>query len=99
MIMKQNYRLISFFLVIAMVFSLTGSFTARAESSITITLRIEQDETMMAAPVQITLTDTDTQTDYGLGLATGPVTQTATPLHALAKYMKSKGHYSYAETF
>lgn len=91
MIMKQNYKLISFVLVIAMFFSLTDSFTARAESSVTITLRIEQDETMMASPVQITLTDTDTQTDYGLGLATGPVAETATPLHALAKYMKSRG--------
>lgn len=89
--MKQKYRLLSFILAIAMVFSLTNHFTAKADSSVTITLRIEQDESMMAAPVQVTLTDADTQTDYGLGLATGPAAQTATPLHALAKYMRSKG--------
>lgn len=89
--MKQKCRILSFILVIAMVFSLTNHFTTKADSSVTITLRIEQDESMMAAPVQVTLTDADTQTDYGLGLATGPAAQTATPLHALAKYMRSKG--------
>lgn len=89
--MTYKCRLISFILVLAMTLSLTNGLTARAESSVTITLRIEQDEVMTAAPVQITLTDADTQTDFGLGLATGPVASTATPLHALAKYMRQKG--------
>ncbi len=89
--MTQKRRFISCFLVLAITLSLTNGLTARAASSVTITLRIEQDESMMAPPVQITLTDADTQTDYGLGLATGPVTSTATPLHALAKFMRQKG--------
>lgn len=89
--MTQKRRFISCILVLAITLSLTNGLTARAASSVTITLRIEQDESMMASPVQITLTDADTQTDYGLGLATGPVSSTATPLHALAKFMRQKG--------
>ncbi len=60
--MTQKRRFISCILVLAITLSLTNGLTARAASSVTITLRIEQDESMMASPVQITLTDADTQT-------------------------------------
>lgn len=90
--MKQTKKGLSFLLAIAMVLSLAyGPNVKAAATSVTITLRVEQDEDMVAAPVQITLTDEDTQTGFGMNLATGPAAEVATPLHALAKYMKSKG--------
>lgn len=55
---------------------------AKAADTLTITLRVEQDEYTLIPPVQVTLTEADKK-DYGIGLPTDIIT----PLHALAKYM------------
>lgn len=89
---KHTRKLLSCILAIAMVFSLAYSYDAKAAATVTVTLRLEQDGSTLAAPVTITLTDEDTKTDHGLtGLATGAVTEVASPLHALVKYMETKG--------
>ncbi len=86
--MKQAKKLWSLLLAFVLVLSLTNGFTAKADTtdtatSITVTLRVEQDEATLVAPVKITLTDEDKK-DFGIGLST----DTLTPLHALAKYME-----------
>jgi hypothetical protein len=86
--MKQAKKLWSLLLAFVLVLSLTNGFTAKADTtdtatSITVTLRVEQDDATLVAPVKITLTDEDKKS-FGIGLST----DTLTPLHALAKYME-----------
>ena len=80
--MKNKKKLLSLLLVFIMALTMFQGFAAKAESSITVTLRVEQDEATLVPPVQVTLTDADKK-DYGIGLGT----ETLTPLHALAKYL------------
>ena len=80
--MKNKKKLLSLLLVFIMALTMFQGFAAKAESSITVTLRVEQDEATLVPPVQVTLTDADKK-DYGIGLDT----ETLTPLHALAKYL------------
>ena len=80
--MKNKKKLLSLLLVFFMALTMFQGFAAKAESSITVTLRVEQDEATLVPPVQVTLTDADKK-DYGIGLGT----ETLTPLHALAKYL------------
>ena len=49
---------------------------AKAADTLTITLRVEQDEYTLIPPVQVTLTEADKK-DYGIGLPTDIIT---TPL-------------------
>lgn len=83
--MKNKKKLLSLLLVFIMALTMFQGFAAKAESSITVTLRVEQDEATLVPPVQVTLTDADKK-DYGIGLET----ETLTPLHALAKYLTEK---------
>ncbi|MCI5732396.1 MAG: DUF4430 domain-containing protein, partial [Eubacterium sp.] len=83
--MKNKKKLLSLLLVFVMALTMIQGFAAKAESSITVTLRVEQDEATLVPPVQVTLTDADKK-DYGIGLET----ETLTPLHALAKYLTEK---------
>lgn len=83
--MKNKKKHLSLLLVLVMVLSMVSGYVAKAETSITVTLRVEQDEATLIAPVQVTLTDADKK-DYGIGLDTDKLT----PLHALAKYMSEK---------
>lgn len=83
--MKNKKKLLSLLLVFVMALTMFQGFAAKAESSITVTLRVEQDEATLVPPVQVTLTDADKK-DYGIGLET----ETLTPLHALAKYLTEK---------
>lgn len=69
-------------MTIAITFAFAGSIVSRADTSITVTLRIEQDAATELLPVSVTLTDADKR-DFGIGLST----ETLTPLHALAKYL------------
>lgn len=83
---KKNIKsFLSLFLAVVMILSLTDGFTAKAAAALTVTLRIEQDESTLLTPVQVTLTDADKR-DFGIGLST----ETLTPLHALAKYLSEK---------
>lgn len=86
--MKTSKKLLSLLLVFVMAFSLTNGFIAKAEAgTVTVTLRVEQDEATLITPVSITLTEADKK-DYGIGLSTTMLT----PLHALAKYLsENKG--------
>ncbi len=83
--MKHTKKLLSFLLIFSMLFSLGNGFIAKAETTLTVTLRIEKDASTELAPVSITLTDEDKR-DFGIGLGT----ETLTPLHALAKYLEKE---------
>ena len=67
--MKNKKKLLSLLLVFIMALTMFQGFAAKAESSITVTLRVEQDEATLVPPVQVTLTDADKK-DYGIGLDT-----------------------------
>lgn len=83
---RFKIQCLSLLLSLVMVLSLTNGFTANAATNtITVTLRVEQDETTLITPVSVTLTDADKK-DFGIGLST----ETLTPLHALAKYLSQK---------
>lgn len=85
--MKQTKKQLSLLLVLVMVLSVFNGYTAKAETNITVTLRVEQDAKTLITPIEVTLTDADKK-DYGIGLPT----ETLTPLHALAKYLtEAKG--------
>ena len=87
--MKQTKKFLSLLLTFVMVLTLTNGLTVKAEDTqtgtITVTLRVEQDEATLVAPAKVTLTEEDLKNDYGLQ---GLNDETLTPLHALAKYMK-----------
>ena len=83
--MKHTKKLVSLLLTFVMVMSLTNSFVAKAATTITVTLRVEQDDASVITPVTVTLTEED-QKDFGIGLPTDKLT----PLHALAKYFTEK---------
>ncbi len=80
--MKNKKKLLSLLLIFAMTFTMLQGYVAKAQSTITVTLRVEQDEKTLIPPVQITLSEDDKK-DYGIGLGT----EILTPLHALAKYL------------
>lgn len=83
--MKNKKKHLSLLLVLVMVLTMVSGFVAKADTSITVTLRVEQDEATRIPPVQVRLTDADKR-DFGIGLDTDKLT----PLHALAKYMSEK---------
>lgn len=83
--MKNKKKHLSLLLVLVMVLTMANGFAAKAETSITVMLRVEQDEATLITPVPVTLTDADKK-DFGIGLDTDKLT----PLHALAKYMSEK---------
>lgn len=83
--MKNKKKHLSLLLVLVMVLTMASGFASKAETSITVMLRVEQDEATLITPVPVTLTDADKK-DFGIGLDTDKLT----PLHALAKYMSEK---------
>lgn len=83
--MKNKKKHLSLLLVLVMVLTMASGFASKAETSITVMLRVEQDEATLITPVPVTLTDVDKK-DFGIGLDTDKLT----PLHALAKYMSEK---------
>lgn len=83
--MKNKKKHLSLLLVLVMVLTMASGYAAKAETSITVMLRVEQDEATLITPVSVTLTDADKK-DFGIGLDTDKLT----PLHALAKYMSEK---------
>lgn len=88
---KQINRIFAFVLVLALTVSAwNGQSLARAAGSITITLRIEQDNATLLPPVSVTLTEADKNNDFGVGLSTGEAA-TYSPLRAYAKYLSEKG--------
>ncbi len=91
--MKHSKKLLSLLLMLAMILSLGDGYVAQAATqaaeSITVTLRIEQDEDTLLTPVQVTLTDEDKDTDYGIDLIGTGDDATLSPLRALAKYLST----------
>lgn len=87
--MKNTKKLLSLLLVFVMTLTLANGFTAKAAAAITVTLRIEQDETTLLAPVQVTLTDEDKNNDFGIDLLTTGENATLSPLRALCKYLST----------
>lgn len=83
--MKNKKKLLSVLLVFVMTVSVFHGYAAKAADAVKVTLRLEQDNKTLVAPVEVTLTDEDKK-DYGIGLST----ETLTPLHALAKYLTEK---------
>ena len=81
--MKNTKKLLSLLLVFVMTITLTNGFVAKAAETITVTLRLEQDQTTLTKPVQITMTPDDVKAYGDLKLPT----DTMTPLHVLAKYL------------
>ena len=57
--MKHVNKLLSFVLVLALTCSLTSGFVSKAAGTITVTLRIEQDDSTLLPPVSDTLTEED----------------------------------------
>lgn len=88
--MKHVNRIFSFVLVFAMIVSLGSSYTAKAAGTVTVTLRIEQDDATLLSPVSVTLTEEDKNNDFGIGLSTGN-DAAQSPLRAYAKYLAQKG--------
>lgn len=88
--MKHVKKLFAFVLAFAMIVTLTTGYVAKATSTLTVTFRMEMDESTAIKPVSITLTDADKK-DYGIGLST----TTLTPLHAMAKLFTE--HYGATE--
>lgn len=87
--MKITRKLLSFLLVFALTFSLTNVFMAKAADNVTVTLRIEQDDSTLLSPVTITLTEEDKNNDFGIGLSTGE-DAALSPLRAYAKYLSTE---------
>lgn len=88
--MKQGKKRMAFVLAFVMSLSLLNGYVAKAAEAVTVTLRIEQDEATLLAPVSVTLTDEDKNNDFGIGLSTGP-DAAQSPLRAYAKYLSGKG--------
>lgn len=88
--MKHVNKLLSFVLVLALTCSLTSGFVSKAAGTITVTLRIEQDDSTLLKPVSVTLTEEDKNNDFGIGLSTGS-DAAQSPLRAYAKYLSEKG--------
>ena len=88
--MKHVNKLLSFVLVLALTCSLTSGFVSKAAGTITVTLRIEQDNSTLLPPVSVTLTEEDKNNDFGIGLSTGS-DAAQSPLRAYAKYLSEKG--------
>lgn len=95
---KQRNRLLSFVLVLALSLSmLSGQVSAKSttaaaatKATITVTLRIEQDDATLLPPVSVTLSEEDKNNDFGIGLSTGD-DAALSPLRAYAKYLSEKG--------
>lgn len=91
---KQGKKLLSFVLILALSLSILGGpISAKAEgsaTSVTVTLRIEQDDATLLSPVSVTLTEEDKNNDFGIGLSTGDAAAFS-PLRAYAKYLLEKG--------
>lgn len=87
--MKNTKKLLSLLLVFVMTLTLANGFAAKAATAITVTLRIEQDETTLLAPVQVTLTDEDKNNNFGIDLLTTGEDATLSPLRAFAKYLST----------
>ena len=87
--MKQTKKFMSLLLAFVMVLSLTNGLTVKAAeaatSTITVTLRVEQDEATMVPPTKVTLTEEDLTKDYGISLPTGKLTT----MTAVAKYLET----------
>lgn len=81
--MKNSKKLLSLYLVIVMTLSMANGFVSKAADTITVLLRIEQDQATLTKPVQVTMTADDIKSYGDLELAT----DTLTPLHVLAKYL------------
>ena len=85
--MKNSKKLLSLFLVFVMTLSMANAmadgFVSKAADTITVILRIEQDQATLTKPVQVTMTTDDIKSYGDLELAT----DTMTPLHVLAKYL------------
>lgn len=81
--MKNTKKLLSLLLVFVLTISMANGFVAKAAETITVTLRIEQDQATLTKPVQITMTKDDVKTYGDLQLPT----DTMTPLHVLVKYL------------
>lgn len=88
---KQFNRLFAFVLAIALAIPVLGGQNfAKASDTVTVTLRIEQDNATLLAPVSVTLTEDDKKNDFGIGLSTDE-TAAYSPLRAFAKYLTEKG--------
>lgn len=81
--MKNTKKLLSLLLVFVMTLSMTNGFEAKAAETITVTLRMEQDQATLTKPIQLTMTQEDIKAYGDLALPT----DTMTPLHVLAKYL------------
>lgn len=87
--MKTAKKLIALMLSLALILPL-GFIVSNAADSITITLRIEQDDNTLLSQVPVTLTEEDKNNDFGIGLSTGR-DAALSPLRAYAKYLSQKG--------
>lgn len=66
-----------------MTISMTNGFVSKAAKTITVTLRIEQDQATLTKPTQVTMTESDIKSYGDLGFST----EFMTPYHVLAKYL------------
>ncbi len=87
--MKHTKKLLSLLLVLVMAVSLANGFVIKAANAITVTIRMEQDETTLLAPVEVTLTEEDKNNNFGLDLLTTGEDATYSPLRAFAKYLST----------
>lgn len=80
---KQTLALL---LIFVMTISMTNGYVAKAAGTITVTLRIEQDQATLAKPIQVTMTEDDVKAYGSMEFSTDVMT----PYHVLAKYLITK---------
>ena len=94
--MKQQRKLTSFVLVLALMISSLAAIPTKAATTVTVNLRIEKDASTVLPPVSVTMTDADLSNDFGIGLTTGE-DATFSPLRAVAKYLSEVKNVSNAD--
>ena len=79
----KTKKMLTALLIIMMTISTTDGFVAKAAKTITVTLRMEQDNATLTKPVSVTMTENDIKAYGSMGFSTDVMT----PYHVLAKYL------------
>ncbi len=79
----KTKKMLTALLIIMMTISTTDGFVAKAAKTITVTLRMEQDNATLTKPVSVTMTENDIKAYGNMGFSTDVMT----PYHVLAKYL------------
>lgn len=79
----KTKKMLTTLLIIIMTISMTDGFVAKAAKTITVTLRMEQDNATLTKPVSVTMTENDIKAYGSMAFST----DTMTPYHVLAKYL------------